>query len=394
MSKAPDTADEAVLRALAAAEAALRGATGALLILAAPRRLSDPERRNLALRVTMRGGSGERTIIVKQSVPPPWEKPEAQAVSLDRLGPLFLDAVAAGRGHAPAVLASADRLIVLEDLGDGPTLVEPLLRGSAGEAEAALLALARRLGRLHADTVGLRARFDALQTSLWPGSELRIRRFFERVDTVLDSIEQRLPDVRFPREECAAVAAALADPGPFLAYTHGDPCPDNVFLVNGEARLIDFEHGRFGHALIDGVYVRMAFPTCWCAGRSPDDVVARCEAAYRAELARRVPPAADDAIYFRALTEAAAAWLIARLDWLLPSALDGPSLWGISDGRARLLNDLDVFAALAERSGALPAFRDFAGALRRDLERRWPETTPLALYPAFRAKAASGAPST
>jgi DNA-3-methyladenine glycosylase I len=36
-----------------------------------------------------------------------------------------------------------------------------------------------------------------------------------------------------------------------------------------ELRLIDFEFGRLGHALMDGTYGRMIFPSCWCANRLP-----------------------------------------------------------------------------------------------------------------------------
>ena len=61
----------------------------------------------------------------------------------------------------------------------------------------------------------------------------------------------------------------MENPGPFHAYIHGDPCPDNVFFIDGEMLLIDFEFGRFGHALRDALYGRMPFPTCWCCNRLP-----------------------------------------------------------------------------------------------------------------------------
>lgn len=377
-----ETPDEAVDAAIAGAEAALRRARGGGASLHAPRRLTEADRRNLAVRAVLREAGAERSVVVKRCKPP-----ARGTASLDLLGPLFLETAAPGNSHAPAVLAAApeDGLIVLEDLGDGPTLVTPLLHGTAAEAEDALLALARRLGRLHADTVGARGRFDALQARHWPGPAPRLRSFFDRpTNAIAADLEARIPGIAAPRAEFQAVAAALAAPGPFLAYTHGDACPDNVFITNGTARLIDFEFGRFGHALLDAIYFRIGFPTCWCAGRCPAETVARCEAVYRAEVACSIPAAADDTEFHAALAHVGAAWVLMRLEWMLPAALESPSHWGISTRRARLLNDLDAFASLAERAGALRALGEFTRALRRALGERWPETEPLPLYPAFR----------
>src|SRR5262249_58847465 len=86
------------------------------------------------------------------------------------------------------------------------------------------------------------------------------------------------------RAEIAATLAELEQPGPFQAYTHGDPCPGNQVWRAGTGpgpgadtdtlRLYDYERCTYRHALIDGVYAHMQFPTCWCAGCTPDHVVA------------------------------------------------------------------------------------------------------------------------
>lgn len=34
--------------------------------------------------------------------------------------------------------------------------------------------------------------------------------------------------------------------------------------------LIDFEGGRYSHALIDGVFADLYFPSCLCVNRIPD----------------------------------------------------------------------------------------------------------------------------
>lgn len=68
-------------------------------------------------------------------------------------------------------------------------------------------------------------------------------------------------------KEIEAVLASTSEPGPFTAFTHGDPCPDNCADTGSEVKLFDFELGGFRHALPDATYARIMFPTCWCAGR-------------------------------------------------------------------------------------------------------------------------------
>jgi hypothetical protein len=90
------------------------------------------------------------------------------------------------------------------------------------------------------------------------------------------------------------LSSRLGDPGPWLTLIHGDPCPDNSLLVDQRIRLIDYEFARPSHALLDGIYWRMGFPTCWCAGRTPADVAARVDPVYRAELSTAIPLAYED----------------------------------------------------------------------------------------------------
>jgi hypothetical protein len=46
------------------------------------------------------------------------------------------------------------RLLIIEDLGDGPSLADCLLGNDATAAETALIAYMRSLGRMHAATAG------------------------------------------------------------------------------------------------------------------------------------------------------------------------------------------------------------------------------------------------
>jgi hypothetical protein len=98
-----------------------------------------------------------------------------------------------------------------------------------------------------------------------------------------------------------AVAVMLAEPGPFLAYTHGDPCPENCCASGTTLRLIDFEFGGFRHAPLDGVGWQMAFPTSPNSQRLPSWLVDRREMVYRRALMVGCPEAADEASFQEAV---------------------------------------------------------------------------------------------
>nr|WP_276604971.1 phosphotransferase [Nannocystis sp. RBIL2] len=253
------------------------------------------------------------------------------------------------------------------------------------------MALAGRLGAMHADTIGHEARFEAIARAVDPKSagvaatclrqanELR-----EQADRVSGQLERLgSPAAAGVADDVATICEAIAHPGPFLAYIHGDPCPDNVFYGGGRLRLIDFEFGCFGHALRDGAHARLQFPTCWCANRLPEAVLSRVERTYRAELARGCPAAHDDRSFESALAAMGGYWLIVSLGWLLERAIAEDAPWGIASTRSRILARLEAFVAAAT-SERLPALRGTAEALLEALQRRWPEALPLPLYPAFR----------
>ena len=148
-------------------------------------------------------------------------------------------------------------------------------------------------------------------------------------------------------------------------------------------RLIDFEFGRFGHALMDGTYGRMLFPTCWCANRLPSALVSRMETVYRAELVKGCPEAQEDRIFEGALVRVCGFWLLSTLNRDLEHALDADRTWGIATIRQRLLARVETFIMTAEEYDHLPALRGMASRLLEVLHKAWHETHPLPLYPAF-----------
>ena len=147
-----------------------------------------------------------------------------------------------------------------------------------------------------------------------------------------------------PADAIEAIAQRLSDPGPWHGLAHRDGCPDNVLLTDGRAHLIDFEFAGPGHVLLDATYWRLGFPTCWCAGRLPDGVVARMDRAYRDAL----PIEVDDGAFRQEMAMLLFVRMFASQAWLLEGALSEDVTWGISTNRPRLLWHLDAAIAGAE----------------------------------------------
>ena len=79
----------------------------------------------------------------------------------------------------------------------------------------------------------------------------------------------------------AARPARPAGPGRGAALLHGDPCPDNAVQGRDGIRFIDLEVADLGPGTAELAYLRIGWPTCWCATSVPEPVLSRAEAAYR-----------------------------------------------------------------------------------------------------------------
>ena len=241
---------------------------------------------------------------------------------------------------------------------------------------------------MHVDTWGKRTEFYALVETLNPELATSMQRqdeFPERIAKVTAQIATL--GVPLPPEldnELAGLAAIVADPGPFTAYRHGDPCPDNFFWQGTTLRLIDFEFGHMGHALSDLAYGRMNFPTCWCCNRVPPSVIDEMERRYRRMFAQRYPAILDDALFGRGMTEVCGIWLIDSLSWLFETSLTEDREWGIATIRPRIMAQLTAFCETSTAYDHLPTWRMVAEELQTTLQARWPDLEPLPFYPALR----------
>jgi Phosphotransferase enzyme family len=355
--------------------------------------LSEDDRRNLLLRSRDLSGGSPASFIIKQVVVHTYDPEDAESWDTRRffsdwVGAQFLSGVLPA-ARSPRFYGGdyASGFFILEDLGEHRSLVEPLLEEDAASAERALQSFSVCLGLVHAGTTGQSAAFERLLQGISPkvGTFARaITGFGERayqLQATLDALGVRA-GMGFSRE-LEAVCAAIENPGPFLSYIHGDPCPDNVFWNGEELRLIDFEFGGFGHALTDAAYGRMLFPSCWCANRLPTGLVSRMEAAYRSELVKGCPEAQDDRVFEAALVAVCGFWLLSTLSRQLAKAMQADRTWGIATVRQRLLARLEAFITTAEEFDQLPALRGMASRSLEILRKAWPDTPQLPMYPAF-----------
>lgn len=379
--------------AIVAAQDALSRAAGYAVAVLRHERLSGEERRNLILRASSVETNGaSRPIIIKSTRAAGYDAAAEDAFEstgfVKEWAASRLLAERASRMGLGAALLAADTergVLVFEDLGKKrPSLVSPLLHGTAEEAERALMAYARSLGRLHALTLGCRAEHTALIHAFFPSA--RVPQPGQNwVDLVARKASSLLGGV-LPETEMERIAGRLQAPGPWLALVHRDPCPDNVlFQSEDEARLIDFEFSFPGHALLDAVYWRFGFPTCWCAGQVPEPVASRVDQAYRAVLAETAPIAADDDAFRTESTLICVAWLFSSLSWLLEPALRDDTKWGLASRRSRILHYMEVVVRMTSETGTFPALRDLVSVWLTELRARWAPAEPLAPYPAFRS---------
>lgn len=360
---------------------------------------SEEERRNRLLRVQVENPPAglPTSLIIKQVVAKEYDPDQVTSWDTQRFfhdwaGAEFLSNLPGDPGHGPRFYGGNRELgfIILEDLGEKhQSLVEPLLEGDAASAEAALLRYITRLGRMHADTVGRAAEFQALLRAANPAlvatpvghaeHSLGISHFTEILTSFGVAVEADL------LAELQALYKRIEQPGPFSAFIHRDLCPDNLFFIGEDVRLFDFEGGSFGHALIDASYARIPFPSCWCCNRIPQPVVVKLEAAYRAELMRGCPAAADDYLFAQGLSDACSYSLIDWLRWWeTPATPLEDYRWGLAMIRSRILVRLETLINTASEFDLLPHLRASASQLLTTLQTHWPDAEPMPFYPAFR----------
>ena len=143
--------------------------------------------------------------------------------------------------------------VVMEDINRGSVLSDLLLGDDGDQAEQALLSLSTTIGKLHSISLNRGSRYEQIRESLGPRdreSEYYRTNWLRRVfKETLDTWKWTYLGEAI--DELGNLERTLMDPGPFFAYTHGDPCTDNFKLDGASQFLFDFEIGEFRHAFLD-----------------------------------------------------------------------------------------------------------------------------------------------
>lgn len=313
-------------------------------------------------------------------------------------GLLFLQQVAGDANPAPRLYGGNRQygMVILEDLGSGVRPDQALLGDDPQLAETMLLELATQLGILHSSTIGREGEYAAACAAIGyhPLDDDQILPNFSQALSATLAVLNITPPPGLDAE-LRAFSAAMQQPGPFWAYTHGDPCPDNWLHGDNTLRILDFERGAFRHALRDGVYGRILFPTCWCVNRLPEHLPRAMEAAYRRALAANQPEAADDTLFGRAVVEACVYWAFDTCQWVVerpvwyaePRVLAHDRQWGISTIRQRALVRAELLAQATAEYRYLEAIGAAFQQIARVLRSHWPPAADeMPYYPAFRTQ--------
>jgi hypothetical protein len=290
--------------------------------------------------------------------------------------------------RAPRVVAAGagPPVLIIEDLGAGPSVADALLGDDPRAAEDGLRAWATAIAGLHSATRETRDAFRAALVARQgevPIGESRVPVDIDVAVRVLDR-ECAALGVRSPAgamDELRGLAAQLSGSG-LAALTPADACPDNNVTTPDGLVLVDFEGAQWRHIAWDVAYLQVPWPTCWCSWRLPDDVADRAVAAYLQAAAPGIPEVEDES-FVRDVEAAVVGWALISTTWFIDNALrSDPPLnpeRPTPTRRAMILHRLDRAAASTE----LTALGELAGSLASELRSRWGDV-PLALARAFR----------
>jgi hypothetical protein len=281
---------------------------------------------------------------------------------------------------------AAPPIVVMTDLGDGPSVADVLLGDDFDAGSDAVLRWAGAIATLHRVTLGSRDEFRAAlgqRAGDLPVSETQMLTAADDAARVLEQqcidLEVRIPpgaltELRdLPRRLNGDQAAAL---------TPHDACPDNNVRVGDDLVLLDFEGAQWRHVAWDVAYLTVPWPSCWCSWRMPGDVAGRALERYRTTIEADLPYVRTPE-FRHDVAAAATGWALISTSSFLPKALsddpppDDPAKL-TPTRRAMILHRLYA----AQRCEETPALAALAESLREYLVHRWGEV-PLAYAPAF-----------
>lgn len=264
------------------------------------------------------------------------------------------------------------RLFVMEDLGETSNLTDALGQGDPSTFKQTLRRLATQMARLVGETRGYQNRFENIRAVL-PGYRSLSRRAEgqrwlagrKKLGQWFEALRVEAP-VGFERSFHYVAAAYLA-PGPWLAFSHGDPAPTNNHITGTNVYLIDFEYGAFRHALYDlsGWNTLCPLPKTWV------QIMLDC---FQHQLTTWVPELGEEKTFKDAWGMICAYRALAMMTWLPLTILtvDRPWVGNWSMREALVSTIIRLHDATIEVS-TLAALAKLSETLLQILQRRWPD---------------------
>ena len=308
----------------------------------------------------------------------------------DWAGVQFLNTIPAIVGIVPRFYGGEfdNELFIMEDLSENEGQLKDILEGDDIQlAEATLIECMVATGKIHAATIGRKGEYQRLRDTLGPTPD----KTFHKVNRIIEGLKgfeqmaqitrvnlspQAYQDLEFALTE-------LQNPGSLLAYTQGDLAPGNCLRFQNQIKLYDFEMGQYRHALIDRTYPHIRYLTCSNAGQLPSGIKKRMETAYRGELIKGCPEAADDLRFSKSVVVASAGWLATQTAFL-PIVLDQDREHGWLTLRQKILGCLEAFTNITEEHNHLLALGATTREMWKRLKNRWSnEVNAIPYFPVF-----------
>jgi hypothetical protein len=356
------------------AEAIMRAHLGRPVCLRGPALIARRQR-SLVVRCAVTGWDAVTSVVVKQNL-----GDDARGFT-EWASLAFLSALDQAAGVAPRFYAGAveHRLLVMEDLGGSRSLEDVLAGGDRATVVSVLQELAATMARLVTATAHRDEDFDRRRAGLPGATGLGRRQEATRWLAARDRVAQWAAALAIdvPRgfdAACEHVAAVYAEPGPYLAFSHGDPAPSNSHVAPHRVRLVDFEYAANRHALYDltAWSVLCPLPLEWFA--AIERTFRRAVTASPLAASPLGAALAEDRPYEEARATMCAYRALAMTTWLSPDILVQDREWvpGWSQRQALISTALRLRQTTAGIAGLAPV-SDLGGAMAARLQARWPE---------------------
>lgn len=382
---------EAGTRLLRRAEKSLLRETGIPIRLSRPETLPSPHR---LIRCRVDGIPGLDSVVIKQITTVEFTEDTGEGHShrfRNELATLTYLQNLPDDGPWPSLIAAEpdEDFVIVEDLGEHPTVEEVLLSGDRATAAQSLGSMGATLGTFHAVSVEESSRFVSMRDRLAvvpPRSDSTqdLRRGHDAIEGSLAELDVA-PASGFAAE-LTEVEEGLHSPGLLTTVIHADAGPQNFIWSGDGTVLVDFEFATVGSPFLDLVSARLGFPHSSEARTVPPGMVRRLEDRYRLEMSPVAPQLEDDATFVDAVVDACAHWALVRWTglWRRLFTFDDDGDDQLESMRSQAFTVFRRFVETAEAAGRRRAIAATMDGITKAIEQRMPSVTERPVYPALK----------